>query len=126
VSDEEPKVYFVPKSMLFDTAEECLSSDVCRVRLVMDPAKQWLAVEAVYAYLRAVTGRRHVARPSGKGPMHIMARLNAGFDLADFRLAIDNCWAEWHRNPSMIRFVRAQTIFQPTKFPGYLDGSFAG
>jgi uncharacterized phage protein (TIGR02220 family) len=82
-------------------------------------------VEQVYEYLRERTGKRHVMSPRAKGVKHLRARLAEGFTVADCKAAIDNVYVAWHREPRLAKYIRAQTIFQPTKFPGYLDGSSA-
>lgn len=49
----------------------------------------------------------------------IVARLNEGFSLEDFKTVIDNQYAKWH-NTEWEQYLRPQTLFG-TKFESYLN-----
>jgi len=80
-------------------------------------------IRQVYQYLRDKTGKRHIASIRCLGVRYLRARMRDGFSVADCKTAVDNCFRAWNRNPEMVRFIRAQTIFRPRNFAGYLDGS---
>lgn len=79
-----------------------------------------------FAYIREKTGKRHPYSVRSKGAAHVRARLAEGFSLQDVKDAIDNVYRQWHRDPRMSKFIRLQTICQPTKFTGYLSGLAGG
>ena len=51
---------------------------------------------------------------------HILARLNEGFTLEEFKTVIDKKYKAWHKDEKMSPFLRPQTLFG-TKFEGYLN-----
>lgn len=54
----------------------------------------------------------------------IMARLNEGYTMEDFKRVIDVKVAKWINDPKMISFIRPETLFGP-KFEGYLNEKLA-
>ena len=54
----------------------------------------------------------------------IVARLNQGFGLEDFKRVIDNKVADWGNDSQMSKFLRPQTLFG-NKFESYLNQSVA-
>lgn len=50
----------------------------------------------------------------------IRGRWNDGFRLNDFKLVIAGQWLNW-RNTNYKKFIRPETLFQPSKFEGYLN-----
>lgn len=88
------------------------------------PKQDWSAeVREVYAYLQERTGKRHVLTGQSQGGRFIALLLASGFTVEDCKTAVDRCYQAWKGVPKMEPYIRATTIFRPTKFPGYLDGS---
>lgn len=56
----------------------------------------------------------------------IDARLNEGYSLEDFRKVIDNKVADWGTDAQMEQYLRPATLFQASKFDGYLNQKNAG
>ncbi|WEV40335.1 conserved phage C-terminal domain-containing protein [Lactobacillus sp. ESL0681] len=55
----------------------------------------------------------------------INARVNDGYDVADFKKVIDNKCAQWLNDKKMYRYLRPDTLFGP-KFEGYLNENVPG
>jgi uncharacterized phage protein (TIGR02220 family) len=51
---------------------------------------------------------------------NISARLRGGATTADVMMVIDSKVAEWGNNPSMVQYLRPDTLFSLKKFDGYL------
>jgi len=51
---------------------------------------------------------------------NISARLNEGHSVDDLKLVIDSKSKEWLNDPKMIQYLRPSTLFQASKFQGYL------
>ena len=51
---------------------------------------------------------------------NISARLNEGHSVDDLKLVIDSKSREWLNDPKMIQYLRPSTLFQASKFQGYL------
>jgi len=69
-------------------------------------------------YLNRTAGRKF--QPTDKNLSLIVARLKEGFSDDDVRLVVDFKSAEWGDDPKMAQYVRPDTLFRPSKFPGYL------
>lgn len=54
----------------------------------------------------------------------IKARLKEGFSVDELKLVIDKKCAEWLNNPSMVGYLRPETLFG-SKFEGYLNSKAA-
>ena len=69
-----------------------------------------------YLNLRACTSFRHV-----KSNIELIdARAKEGASLDDFKRVIDAKCAEWSRDEKMRKYLRPETLFNATKFNGYL------
>ena len=51
----------------------------------------------------------------------IKGRLADGYKLEDFKRVIDVKTTQWLHNPEMNKYLRPDTLFNPTKFEGYLN-----
>lgn len=51
----------------------------------------------------------------------IIARMSEGFTFEDFQKVHDNMTAKWKGDPKMDRFLRPATLYQASKFQGYLN-----
>lgn len=56
----------------------------------------------------------------------IDARFNEGYSLDEFRKVIDNKVADWGTDAQMEQYLRPATLFQASKFDGYLNQKSAG
>ncbi len=69
-------------------------------------------------YLNSKTGKKYKADTHGT-VMIIQARMNQGYELNDIKKVIDNKCDEW-LGTDMSKFLRPETLFNATKFEGYL------
>lgn len=77
------------------------------------------ATKEIVAYLNQKTGKDFRAR-NQKTQKVINARINEGYELADFKKVIDLKTKEWLHDPKMCIYLRPETLFG-TKFEGYLN-----
>ena len=83
--------------------------------LITDQAKQ------VLTHLNQVTSSRY--QVSTTSLQNIRARIGEGFTVEELLLVVDYCNAKWSDDLTMAAYLRPQTLFQPTKFPGYLKSA---
>ncbi|WP_436858612.1 conserved phage C-terminal domain-containing protein [Citrobacter tructae] len=83
--------------------------------LITDQAKQ------VLAHLNQVTNSRY--QVSTTSMQNIRARIGEGFTVEELSLVVDYCNAKWSDDLKMSDYLRPQTLFQPSKFPGYLKSA---
>ncbi|POT86285.1 conserved phage C-terminal domain-containing protein [Enterobacter cloacae complex sp. ECNIH14] len=83
--------------------------------LITDQAKQ------VLTHLNQVTSSRY--QVSTTSLQNIRARIGEGFTVEELSLVVDYCNAKWSEDLTMSAYLRPQTLFQPTKFPGYLKSA---
>jgi len=75
----------------------------------------------VLSHLNQATGSRYqVSKTSLEG---IRARLGEGFKTEELILVVDYSTAKWGEDLAMSDYLRPATLFQPTKFPGYLQSA---
>lgn len=83
--------------------------------LITDQAKQ------VLSHLNQVTSSRY--QVSTTSLQNIRARIGEGYTVEELSLVVDYCNAKWSEDLTMSAYLRPQTLFQPTKFPGYLKSA---
>ncbi|MFH3213738.1 conserved phage C-terminal domain-containing protein [Enterobacter hormaechei] len=83
--------------------------------LITDQAKQ------VLTHLNQVTSSRY--QVSTTSLQNIRARIGEGYTVDELSLVVDYCNAKWSEDLTMSAYLRPQTLFQPTKFPGYLKSA---
>ena len=83
--------------------------------LITDQAKQ------VLTHLNQVTSSRY--QVSTTSLQNIRARIGEGFTVEELSLVVDYCNAKWSEDLTMAAYLRPQTLFQPSKFPGYLKSA---
>jgi uncharacterized phage protein (TIGR02220 family) len=83
--------------------------------LITDQAKQ------VLTHLNQVTSSRY--QVSTTSLQNIRARIVEGYTVEELSLVVDYCNAKWSEDLTMSAYLRPQTLFQPTKFPGYLKSA---
>ena len=77
------------------------------------------AIEVI-DYLNAKTGSAYKA--SSKANISVIrARLNDGYTVEDCKKVIDTKAGQWLTNPDMVKYLRPETLFRPSKFEGYLN-----
>ncbi len=82
---------------------------------ITDLAKQ------VLSHLNTVTGSRYQVSKSSLE--NIRARLGEDFSLEDLQLVVDYSQAKWGNDIKMAEYLRPATLFQISKFPGYLQSA---
>ena len=83
--------------------------------LITDQAKQ------VLTHLNQVTSSRY--QVSTTSLQNIRARIGDGYTVEELSLVVDYCNAKWSEDLTMAAYLRPQTLFQPSKFPGYLKSA---
>ena len=74
----------------------------------------------VIEYLNKKTGSAYKA--SSKANIGVIrARLNDGYTVEDCKKVIDTKAGQWLNNPDMVKYLRPETLFRPSKFEGYLN-----
>ena len=74
----------------------------------------------VIDYLNAKTGSAYKA--SSKANISVIrARLNDGYTVEDCKKVIDTKASQWLTNPDMVKYLRPETLFRPSKFEGYIN-----
>ena len=83
--------------------------------LITDQAKQ------VLGHLNQVTNSRYQICTTSL--QNIRARIGEGFSVEELSLVVDYCNAKWSEDLTMSAYLRPQTLFQPSKFQGYLKSA---
>ena len=83
--------------------------------MITDQAKQ------VLVHLNQVTNSKY--QVSKNSLQNIRARIGEGFTVEELSLVVDYCNAKWSEDLTMSAYLRPQTLFQPSKFPGYLKSA---
>lgn len=74
----------------------------------------------VIEYLNKKTGSAYKA--SSKANISVIrARLNDGYTVEDCKKVIDTKAGQWLNNADMVKYLRPETLFRPSKFEGYLN-----
>ena len=74
----------------------------------------------VIDYLNTKTGSSYRATTEAN-IKPIRARLNDGYTVEDCKKVIDTKAGQWLNNPDMVKYLRPETLFRPSKFEGYLN-----
>ncbi|WP_407321783.1 conserved phage C-terminal domain-containing protein [Dickeya ananatis] len=77
------------------------------------------SAKQVLTHLNKVTGSRY--QVSKTSLENIRARLGEGFTVDELSLTVDYLTAKWGTDLDMAEYLRPTTLFQPSKFPGYLE-----
>lgn len=92
-----------------------VASQPDREVLITDQAK------LVLNHLNKVTNSRY--QVSTTSLQNIRARIGEGFTVDELVLVVDYSNAKWGDDLKMSEYLRPQTLFQPSKFPGYLKSA---
>lgn len=77
-------------------------------------------IDEVMTYFRDKTGSK-VSLKTEALRSKVSGRLNEGYTVEDCKKAIAFVYGAKKDNPDQRQYIRIETIFAPTKFPGYLD-----
>lgn len=86
-----------------------------------EPSFPW---ESVIDYLNEKASKHY--RHTEANKRLVMARHKEGFSADDMRQVIDNQCSEWLNDNKMNRYLRPATLFQASKFEGYLNNTSIG
>ncbi|ETO40012.1 hypothetical protein B808_1121 [Fructilactobacillus florum 8D] len=75
--------------------------------------------QIIIDYLNAETGKHYLNTSANR--RLIEARFKDGFTVSDFKTVIDNQSFAWSRDRKMSQYLRPATLFQASKFEGYLN-----
>lgn len=92
-----------------------VASQPDREVLITDQAK------LVLVHLNQVTNSRYQICTTSL--QNIRARIGEGFSVEELLLVVDYCNAKWSEDLTMSAYLRPQTLFQPSKFQGYLKSA---
>lgn len=87
--------------------------------------KQDSAYSAVVDYLNLKANTKYKST-AGATCKLIKARLDEGFTIDDFKTVIDKKVATWLHDPQFSQYLRPSTLFQASKFEGYLNERVKG
>lgn len=94
----------------------------CQPPMATDPEVEITdQAKEVLKHLNLITGSRY--QTSKSSLENIRARLKEQFTVAELKLTVDYLHAKWAADLNMAEYLRPTTLFQPTKFPGYLEGA---
>ena len=86
-----------------------------------DDGKHEAEIEEIVTYLNAKTGKRYKAT-TADARRHIVARLNEGYTVDEFKRVVDNMVAEWQNDAKMSKYLRPSTLFG-SKMDSYLNAT---
>ena len=79
-------------------------------------------VVVIINHLNSVVGTKY--KTSTKSHIqNISARLEDGHSVEDLKAVIDSKFKDWGHDPKMAQYLRPSTLFQASKFQGYLTAS---
>jgi uncharacterized phage protein (TIGR02220 family) len=70
-------------------------------------------------YLNNKAGKKY--KETDTNLSFILERIKEGYELNDFKKAVDNQVVEWANDEKMNKFLRPSTLFQKSKFDGYVN-----
>ena len=95
---------------------------ICQVPAEPDPETVLTdSAKKILQHLNQTTGSRFQVSKSSME--NIRARLADGFSPDELALTVDYLNAKWADDLDMAEYLRPTTIFQPSKFPGYLQSA---
>lgn len=83
------------------------------------PDLTWVVAVRVISHLNEKTGRHFRDTPTNR--RLIMSRVKEGFTEADCMQVIDNKVADWKNDSKYSQYLRPATLFNASKFEGYLN-----
>ncbi|EKN6372941.1 GntR family transcriptional regulator [Yersinia enterocolitica] len=104
------------------TPDPSSKKPTCQPPMATDPEVEITdQAKDVLKHLNLITGSRY--QTSKSSLENIRARLKEQFTVAELKLTVDYLHAKWAADLDMAEYLRPTTLFQPTKFPGYLEGA---
>ncbi|MGY3115185.1 putative phage protein (TIGR02220 family) [Pantoea eucalypti] len=105
-----------------ENTTEITTTPSCQVATQPDHARDAnQAAFSVLEHLNRAAGMRFQKSKSSLAP--IRGRLAEDFTADELILTVDYSIAKWAEDPKMCEYVRPETIFRPSKFPGYLSSA---
>lgn len=86
--------------------------------------KLYKYIVEIVNYLNQKSGKKYSPKTAST-QKHIIARLNDGRTVDDFKKVIDTKCAQW-LGTHMAMYIRPETLFAPTKFENYLNETIGG
>nr|WP_318380464.1 conserved phage C-terminal domain-containing protein [uncultured Enterobacter sp.]DAL63549.1 MAG TPA_asm: replication protein O [Caudoviricetes sp.] len=114
-SGEDPSVKSTTEPQVKPKPSCQVAGQPDREVLITDQAKQ------VLTHLNQKTGSRYQVCKSSLE--NIRARLGEGFTRDELVLVVDYSTAKWAEDLKMAEYLRPSTLFQPSKFPAYLQSA---
>lgn len=84
----------------------------------------YIYIVEIVDYLNEKSGKNYSPKTAST-QKHIIARLNEGRTLDDFKKVIDNKCAQW-LGTKWENYIRPETLFAPAKFENYLNSTTGG
>ncbi|HHH1979382.1 TPA: conserved phage C-terminal domain-containing protein [Yersinia enterocolitica] len=104
------------------TPDPSSKKPTCQPPMATDPEVEITdQAKDVLKHLNLITGSRY--QTSKSSLENIRARLKEQFTVAELKLTVDYLHAKRAADLDMAEYLRPTTLFQPTKFPGYLEGA---
>ncbi len=85
--------------------------------------EQFAIAKNILEYLNSKAGKKF--RDTETNLSFILGRMKEGYKTTDFQQAVDNQVSEWGNDVKMNKFLRPSTIFQKSKFDGYVNNTKA-
>jgi len=79
---------------------------------------------SVINYLNEKGNKNYKDTDTNREP--ILARMEEGYVFDDFKKAVDNQVVEWGKDETMNKYLRPSTLFQKSKFDGYVNNNGTG
>lgn len=107
------------KFLFFHPGDQAYHYEV-NVKKEMKPSQAKEHIVQVINYLNHVTGSKY--SPDSKASERlILARINEGRMISDFKKVIDRKFLDWGHDPQWAAYLRPETLFG-SKFDSYLGG----
>ncbi|MDN0096875.1 MULTISPECIES: conserved phage C-terminal domain-containing protein [Yersinia] len=104
------------------TPDPSSKKPTCQPPMATDPEVEITdQAKDILKHLNLITGSRY--QTSKSSLENIRARLKEQFTVEELKLTVDYLHAKWAADLDMAEYLRPTTLFQPTKFPGYLEGA---
>lgn len=77
-------------------------------------------IKEILDYMNKVSGKKFLYK-SAANKRVIKGRLAQGYSISDLKRVIDTMWSKWKDDPKMSIYFRPETLFNDTKFQGYIN-----
>lgn len=108
------------ETIFFSDTTEIVIGEKIPSKLKKDPTARMTIVDDVIRFLNEKTGKRYSSKAAANQKL-ILARINEGATLEDFKTVIENKVRSWKGDHYWDKYLRPSTLFQASKFEGYLN-----